>query len=301
MTPKYKTSWRMYSAWNYEKEIEDLNRASDQGWQLVKGGCFHSRFVRNPDIRYRYQLDYTKPEEMGRYIELFREQGWEYVNSTFNGWHYFRKLYDPSLPEEEYEIFTDRESLLEMNGRWARLALILGIFLAVMALVCAVRAILRPHLPVLVQLLTFAVEAAVLLRGAAIMRSPDASRKRRGDSAFLTVFILVILLGCIGSSILGGMRPRFQTQQQADSVSEPVTDNRWMDFDIPYPDFYYLDLEADSEQPLSFAILNEAGEEVYSAAGTSIQEEGVRIRLPRGHYTFSMSCESGYSILCYLE
>ena len=123
MVPEYRTSYKMYSAWNYGKEIEDLNEASEQGWQLVKGGCFHSRFEKNPDIQYRYQIDFGKIENMGLYIETFREQGWEYINSTFNGWHYFRKIYDPSLPEEAYEIFTDRESLHEMNSRWARLAL----------------------------------------------------------------------------------------------------------------------------------------------------------------------------------
>ncbi len=98
MAAHYKTSYKIYPAWNYQKEIEDLNRASEQGWQLVNGGCLHSRFVKNSDIHYRYQLDYRKVGDMGRYIETFREQGWEYVSSTFNGWHCFRKLYDPSLP-----------------------------------------------------------------------------------------------------------------------------------------------------------------------------------------------------------
>ena len=68
------------------QEVEDLNKMSDEGWQLVRGGCFQSKFVKNPDIRYRYQLDYQKIDDMARYIEIFREQGWEYVNSTFNGW-----------------------------------------------------------------------------------------------------------------------------------------------------------------------------------------------------------------------
>ena len=40
MAKDRKTVWKMYSAWNYEKEIEDLNRASEQGWNLVKGRSF---------------------------------------------------------------------------------------------------------------------------------------------------------------------------------------------------------------------------------------------------------------------
>ena len=85
MAANYKNSYKMYSAWNYQKEVEDLNKASEQGWQLVRGGCFHSRFVKNPDVQFRYQLDFGKIEDMGRYIETFREQGREYINSTFNG------------------------------------------------------------------------------------------------------------------------------------------------------------------------------------------------------------------------
>ena len=100
MGKQYKRSFKVYSAWNYQREIEDLNRASEQGWQLVKGGCFHSVFEKNPNVQYRYQLDYRRIDNMGRYIETFREQGWEYVNSVFNGWHYFRKLYDPTQPEQ---------------------------------------------------------------------------------------------------------------------------------------------------------------------------------------------------------
>lgn len=73
MARQTKVSFGFYSAWNYQTEIEDLNRASEEGWQLVRGGCFHSRFVKNPHVRYRYQLDFGKIEDMGRYIETFRE------------------------------------------------------------------------------------------------------------------------------------------------------------------------------------------------------------------------------------
>ena len=32
MAGETKTSFKMYSAWNYQKEIEDLNKASLEGW-----------------------------------------------------------------------------------------------------------------------------------------------------------------------------------------------------------------------------------------------------------------------------
>ena len=87
MGKQYKTFFRMYAAWDFKRELEDLNRRSEQGWQLVKGGLFASRFEHNPNLRYRYQLDFRRVTDMPRYLETFREQGWEYVNSTFNDWH----------------------------------------------------------------------------------------------------------------------------------------------------------------------------------------------------------------------
>lgn len=125
-----KTSYRAYFAWNYQKELKALEAKSREGWQLVKGGCFHSKYTRDDSAVYRYALDYNndlKPEDMARYRETFEEQGWEYISSTFNGWHYFRKAYDPALPESAYEIYTDDESLRQMQDRWRRLALTLCI------------------------------------------------------------------------------------------------------------------------------------------------------------------------------
>lgn len=133
---QHKTSHRVYGAWEYRREIEDLNRESRDGWQLVRGGCFYSRFERDEGITYRYQIDFRgKIENMPHYLESFRDQGWEYINSTFNGWHFFRKVYHPDLPENEYEIYTDEVSLAQMHGRWRRMAMILGSILLLVALV----------------------------------------------------------------------------------------------------------------------------------------------------------------------
>ena len=296
-----KTTWRVYSAWNYEKEVEDLNRASEQGWQLVKGRSFCSTFEKNPNVRWRYQLDYGRIDDMGRYIETFREQGWEYINSTFNNWHYFRKAYDPALPEEAYEIFTDRESLREMNKSWVRMALIAIVLLAGFAVSRGIEMITRPRLPVLAQLLAFLLEIALLLRGVLIMRNPEASRNRRHDSAILTAILAVALLGAAAAIPLTVLRPSFSTEQQSDAVYEPIVDNRWMDFTVKYPDNYYLDLELEAEKPMTFAIYNEAGEAVYTCTESSFQQKDIRLRLEPGTYQYSMSCESGFKLKCNLD
>ena len=301
MSKQVKRTFNFYSAWNYKKEIEDLNRESERGWQLVKGGCFNQQFEKNEQIRYRYQLDFRKIDNVGRYIETFREQGWEYINSTFNGWHYFRKLYDPSLPEDEYEIFTDRESIQEMNGRWARFALALSIILGLFAILNLVRYIRQPHLPVLVQLLTLAIESLFLLRGVFIMRNPDSSRSRRGDSAMVGLFFAVIIVGAVLGIILTEQRPYLETSQQASSIDAPVRDSRWADFKISYKDNYFLDLELKGEEPVTLQILNDKGEVFFAETSSNLKKEDIPVRLPRGSYCLSMSCDAGYLVDVDLE
>lgn len=301
MGAQYKNSCKIYSAWNYEKEVEDLNKASEQGWQLVRGGCFHSRFVKNPGIQYRYQVDFRRIEDMGRYIETFREQGWEYINSTFNGWHYFRKLYDPTLPEEAYEIFTDRESLHEMNNRWARIALGIGIALALFAVLYCIKLIRQPNLPSLIQVLTFAIESVVLLRGWSIMRKPGSNRSRRGDSLFITVFFIVILLGASVSIVLSDLRPNLYTEQNSASIDQPIVDEQWLEFKIHYPDRYYLDVDIEASEPATIKVVDASGAVVYEVTETSFHKQDLPVKLSRGTYKLSLSCTSGFDVKCKVQ
>ena len=126
MNKERKTSYAAYAAWNYEKEEDRINEESKKGWQLVKGGCFHSVYEKNNSKRYIYKIDYNTitmrdGEEKDRYIQMFEELGWDYINSTFNGWNYFKKAYDENLDESEYEIYTDNTSYNEMLARWCKI------------------------------------------------------------------------------------------------------------------------------------------------------------------------------------
>ncbi len=294
MAMEYRTSCRAYMVWNYRQEIEDLNRASEQGWQLVRGGCFHSRFVKNPDLRFRYQMDWRNVEDMGRYVETFREQGWEYINSTFNGWHYFRKFYDPALKEEDYEIVTDRESLLAMRRRWSRMLLALGAAVLVYTAVCGVRAVRTPNLPWLLQILLLLAVCVFLLRGGWLMRDPDAGP--RGGRGLLRAYFLTLLLGWAAVLVLLHLRPHFVTNSQTEELTEPYVNERWMDFEVYYPDHYYLDLDLSADAPFTFSIVNDAGETVYTVTGTEIHEEHIRLWLGRRWYWFSSSCSGAFEL-----
>ncbi|ROR22386.1 uncharacterized protein DUF2812 [Mobilisporobacter senegalensis] len=133
MSKSKKRSYKVYTAWNYDKEEQDLNKQSENGWQLVKGGCFHSVFEKNNNVIYRHKIDFNGDMikdsiEKQRYIDMFEEQGWEYINTTFNGWSYFRKVYNENIPEKEFDIYTDNSSYIEMLARWIRVARIIQIF-----------------------------------------------------------------------------------------------------------------------------------------------------------------------------
>ena len=138
-----KISCRTYMAWDYDKEEEHLDEMSEKGWQLKKGGCFFSVYTRQPGVVYRNRIDYNpdavnSPEEKRRYLELFEEQGWEYVGNTYNGWIYFKKKYVPGTPEEEYERYTDAESLQSLLDRWKRLGILLSVLLLVLTAIYTV-------------------------------------------------------------------------------------------------------------------------------------------------------------------
>ena len=277
---KEKTVLTFYTAWNYVREIDDLNRRSGEGWQLLRGGSFTSRLVENRDIQYRYQLDFEKVADLPRYIETFREQGWEYINSTFNGWHYFRKPYDPSLPAEEYEIYTDSGSLREMKARWAQIGLVFGITLAIFTAFFVFMTIRETTLPHLIMTFIMALEAVIMLRGAFLMRRSEAYRSGRLGYA---VFLILLVAGLISSSALTEARPHFYAESHAEEA-RAASEVEWTDFDIRYTDRYYVKTSIRSEKPLTLSIVDENGVEVYSATGTLLREERDAIRLKKGHY-----------------
>lgn len=295
---RYKTVFRAYFAWDFQQELNELDRMSQQGWQLVKGGCFHSRFRWEPERRYRYQLDYRPGiDDMDRYLETFREQGWEYVNSTFNGWRYFRKAYDPALPEEEYEIFTDRSSLTEMTRRLRNLALVLMSVALLMAAVEGVLLVMKPRLPQLIMTGTLLFEGLVIAWGAGFMDAPENRRGKAKSGYVIWVFLLALVLG-FGSSIYL-MEQRYSSGvMYLGSVGDgSATVEHWGEFDIPYKDNYYLSAEISAQSSMALSIVREeTGETVYSrnleTAGEELPYlllEDEPVKLERGSYRIYLS------------
>jgi len=142
MSKKIIRRFAIYPVWEYEQEVIDLNNLSRQGIQLTLGGCFQSLFRYDDTVRYIYQLDYQPNiTDKPRYLEMYADQDWEYINSTFNGWHYFRKPFREDMSEEESLIYTDQTSLYEMQNRYARLLLFATIYMVFSGFFCLGRAI----------------------------------------------------------------------------------------------------------------------------------------------------------------
>lgn len=171
-----KISFKGYFAWNFDKEEEELNRKSKQGWQAVKCGCFRTVYEKDDTVCYRYRIDYNskmigETDEKQRYIELFAEQGWEYIKTTFNGWIYFKKKCMEGLTEEDYKIYTDKESLFEMFGRWIKLARIAQTILGIGVVILLFMLFRSPHLMLLVVLVLYGICIMVIQRGTIIIKS----------------------------------------------------------------------------------------------------------------------------------
>lgn len=275
---KLKVSHKAYAAWDYEKELEELNQKSRDGWQLVKGGCFRSVFEQDDKVVYRYQLDYnTDIENRMRYIETFREQGWEYISSTFNGWHYFRKLYDPELPQEEYEIYTDSSGISEMEQRWLKLSSILLAALIVMGIVMLVMGVRYPEwtrVPMILLYVDFIVYIGIGRRK--LKRKGGYEGKVFSLSAMVYIAVACWIVGIVLSMARPDCRGTFEGQGIVGMEAEK--------FKVNYKDNYYLDLKIDSEAPVEFKIVDDGGNVAYSNSEMNVDEENIRIKLSRGEY-----------------
>lgn len=294
MAQKYKRSFSMYPAWSYQREIQVLNRQSEMGWQLIRGGNYTHKYKKNSDVQYRYQMDYTgKIEDMGRYIETFREQGWEYVNSTFNGWNFFRKPYDPSLPEESYEIFTDRSSLKEMTGRWVKLIFALMFLLVFIWIVNMVQFILTPYLPAFVRGIVLLLEILFFGFGVLRMRKPEKAKLFRWDRTLFIVFLATMFMGLGGSIYLEVLRPHLSSMASAEdmaAIPAQIEDAAmWGIFEIRYADNYYLDLSVTADSPICISILDEAGSVVYTVTERSVDISNLKLHLQKGIYRIYFS------------
>lgn len=103
--------FRLFWAWQDEKEEAWLREMAQQGWHLVSPdfpGFYTFQQEEPRDIVYR--LDFiTSKIDRDEYMQLFEDAGWEHVGAMMS-WQYFRK---EAKAGQDPEIYTDPESKIQ--------------------------------------------------------------------------------------------------------------------------------------------------------------------------------------------
>jgi len=123
-----RVAWRLFWAWNDEKEERWLREMAKQGWHLSRAALVRFVFDRGEPADVVYKLDYNilAKRDRDEYLGLFRAAGWEHVGEVAN-WHYFRT---PATAGADPQIFSDLESRIAKYRRLLFLLLaLLPIFL----------------------------------------------------------------------------------------------------------------------------------------------------------------------------
>jgi hypothetical protein len=271
---------KSYTVWDYELEIQELNRESMNGWQLVHGGIFYRTYERDDSVVYRYQLDYNRSDSPS-YYEMFQEQGWEYINSTCNGWNYFRKPYDETASESEYLIYTDLESKKNMHKRFLR---IMGfVFLAVIfANMNRLFAFIETPKFVTSGILFFYIIYLYIFAKAVIGLARvekgimPKKRSRIGFYLFL-ITISLILTFCVNERY-------YQVNVNNQVVETDVEKEHVFFYEVAIPDVYYFQVVAEEGETISLEIIDEERNVVYQKQTVDEQKKNIKIFLRSGQY-----------------
>jgi hypothetical protein len=100
--------FRMFWAWEDEKEEIWLREMSQKGWHF-KSVSLPGNYIfeRGEPIDYVYRLDhFINQQDKPGYLQLFEDAGWDYMGEM-NRWQYFRQ---EAIEGEALEIFTDNAS-----------------------------------------------------------------------------------------------------------------------------------------------------------------------------------------------
>lgn len=101
--------YKLFAAWDYDKEEAWLNDLSERGLQLVSPGALRYVFEDGTPGEYIYRLELLDrlpgAMESQRYIRFVEETGAEYMGSVVR-WVYFRR----KAEHGPFELFSDIDS-----------------------------------------------------------------------------------------------------------------------------------------------------------------------------------------------
>lgn len=217
-----RTKYRPFAPWYYERETALFEEESRAGWHLTRRTGNKADYLYDPSIRYRYAMDYRAGHREDRYLELFRDDGWELVGTVSDPyerranvtilynlppihphpaegcWYIFRKKYDPTLPEDAY-LISDEGELLEKRNSLAGTYVRHGIGMALCILIPLLLALLWPLLKPLLLFLPYLVTSALILfyRAHSIRTSRGRLPRYALDTGLKILATLLLVLGCI--------------------------------------------------------------------------------------------------------
>lgn len=103
------TKYKVFLAYDFEKEEAWLNSMSVMGLELIDVGLCRYVFRENRSNRFEYRLELLDNLPMNResqaYIAFLEETGAEYVGSVFR-WAYFKK----TTEDGHFQLFSDVQS-----------------------------------------------------------------------------------------------------------------------------------------------------------------------------------------------
>ncbi len=121
-----KRFFKIFGAWNDEREEAWLSQMAQQGWHLVRPALGFYPFVQGDPKNIVYRMDYKSGDkDMAEYLQLFADAGWQHVGKL-GGWQYFRK---EAAEGGTLEIYTDNKSKIQ---KYQRVITLLIVFLPIL-------------------------------------------------------------------------------------------------------------------------------------------------------------------------
>lgn len=188
----------VFLAFEYDREEEYLNSQAKKGWQLIKGGMLYHIYEKC-DQEYRYKLDYNtklrkNSDDYSRYLSFFYEQGWEPINKTTNGWHYFRKKYIPGAAKEDYYIYSDDTSLKEMLNGWIKVARAMQIYFILYLVLSLIAFINRINLQSGIEAFLSLLSITFMQVGILIMNDKKVNSKAKASLGIYSSYLMFGLI-----------------------------------------------------------------------------------------------------------
>lgn len=286
----------IYFAWDYDREEAKVNSMAKDGWQLKKGGLFHHTYERS-NKSYRYKIDYNSSakfndESYRRYITLFEEQGWELINSTFNGWYYFRKPYIEGSNENEYELYTDDFSLRDMLSRWTFIARIIQVYFTVFFVLNLIHFILEKR-----YFNGFAILSSLF--GILVFQSGIKSMKRKsvqeGNRSAKRINVsLLLFIGMLLSFILMVATPNkyhYDYWLKYTQLANNDTEKRIETFTIEKDNSYMLDIKNSGDRGIIRVRILKDDSVIYNIGGLNYSLT-TRLELKKGEYQIEIEYDS---------